>query len=396
MLPSQLSAGQFRSYPPEARRIATERLALLRQLPLAFAPLLLRELIAYDWRFPAERTELDAQLRYLSALPAAGLRGLMAPFHALRLAEDLERLDWVGAPVEFSEALTAHLWASHQIDAFRTAAVDYVSRVHGAMANEALAAPRLGIVVIGQGAAANRYALFRRLRPHGVYFRQLDSAAGWDILREAVAARAAAHPVAYGHWYIDGGASAAIPGAAFVSWNSLAPARTRLLDRIRNAKQSGAGSEALRTLLAKMDPRDVGLEGTVVGRFQMSLLTEGSGTQVYSTTFLQWASREALRRAQPLTLLARYAPRIRELSLGELVSNPRQPLPPDPDGALIDADMAAYYTWISQQRLAAAGESRFLVWFEDHSEALAVAPSLRASSVCDDRLGMRELLQRIG
>ena len=41
----------------------------------------------------------------------------------------------------------------------------------------------------------------------------------------------------------------------------------------------------------------------MLNRFQLSLLTEGSGTQVFSTTFVQWAAREALRRAQPLTLV---------------------------------------------------------------------------------------------
>jgi len=50
----------------------------------------------------------------------------------------------------------------------------------------------------------------------------------------------------------------------------------------------------------------------VLNRFQLSVLTEGSGTQIYSTTFVQWAARELLRRAQPLTLLARFAPRLRE------------------------------------------------------------------------------------
>ena len=39
----------------------------------------------------------------------------------------------------------------------------------------------------------------------------------------------------------------------------------------------------------------------VLERFKVSLLTEGSGTQIFSTSFAQWAAREALRRAQPLT-----------------------------------------------------------------------------------------------
>lgn len=395
MLPSQLSADQFRSYPPEARRIAVDHLALLRKLPLGFVPLLLRELIAYDWRFPAERRELDAQLEYLSALGDGQLRQLMAPFEGLRLTSELQRLDWVGSPNQFSERLTAHLWATHQIDGFRSAAVGYIEKIRIAMPKDAPPAPRLGIVVIGRGVTENRYPLFRRLRPQGVYFRQVQPRDGWRMVLEAVATRAAAHPVPYGHWNIDGGVGDAAPGVACISWSALGPVRAMLLERVRKAMQSGVGPEALRTMLARMDPRDLGLNGTVLDRFQVSLLTEGSGTQIYSTTFVQWAAREALRRAQPMTLLARFAPRVRELSLGELVSNPRQQQPPDPSGALIDADMGAYYTWLSQQRLSAAEQSRFLVWFEDHGEALAIAPSLGPGRVSDDRIDLRELLSRM-
>ena len=46
----------------------------------------------------------------------------------------------------------------------------------------------------------------------------------------------------------------------------------------------------------------------MLDRFQVKLLTEGSGTQIFSTTFAQWTAREALRRAQSQTLLVRFAP----------------------------------------------------------------------------------------
>jgi hypothetical protein len=56
----------------------------------------------------------------------------------------------------------------------------------------------------------------------------------------------------------------------------------------------------------------------------------------------------------------------------------RDPLmqPQDKAGSLIDADMGAYYTWINQSRLAGAEQSRFLVWFEGHRLACAIAPTL--------------------
>src|SRR5947209_2912294 len=143
MLPSQLTAERFNTYPPQARKIAQAHIALLRQLPLAFVPLLLRELIGYDWKFPAERKELDNQFTYLNPLTPEQVQKEFAAFSQLRLSSELEQIDWVSTPAQFSEKLSAHLWATHQIDAFRTASVAYVHRVNAAAPSPALPVRRL-------------------------------------------------------------------------------------------------------------------------------------------------------------------------------------------------------------------------------------------------------------
>jgi hypothetical protein len=164
-------------------------------------------------------------------------------------------------------------------------------------------------------------------------------------------------------------------------------------------QQGGGGPEMLRTMLAQMRPEELGLSGAgdeaVFNRFQVSLLTEGSGTQLFSTTFVQWSTREVLRRAQPLTLLARFAPRQREQSMRELLAGTRANAVPDPEGSLIDADMGAYYTWINQQRLSGAERSSFLVWFEGHNEALAIAPSLPRGTESDGPIDLQHLLSQL-
>ncbi|MGA7415782.1 MAG: hypothetical protein WBW33_35250, partial [Bryobacteraceae bacterium] len=95
MLPAQLKAEQFRSYPPLAQSVAVDNIALLKRLPPSFAPFLLKEVISYDWKFPAERLELTQQLAYLKDLPAAQLDQEMAPFAGLHLSRQLESFDWV-------------------------------------------------------------------------------------------------------------------------------------------------------------------------------------------------------------------------------------------------------------------------------------------------------------
>src|ERR1700727_616071 len=147
----------------------------------------------------------------------------------------------------------------------------------------------------------------------------------------------------------------------------------------REIERPGMGPEELRTNLARLLPSDLGMDkagDAVLDRFQLKLLTEGSGTQIFSTTFAQWTAREALRRAQPLTLLVRFAPRQRQRPMNELLSGSHGNPDLDLIGSLIDADMGAYYHWINQRRLPGSEQSSFLVWFEGHTQALAIAPSL--------------------
>jgi hypothetical protein len=380
MLPDQLQPEQFRSYPPLARQLATVHIALLRRLPVSFVPLLLREVILYDWKFPSERREIDQQLAYLSGLSTTRLGQTMAGFAQLRISSELEKLDWVTSPNRFSEQLSTYLWASQQIDTFRSTAIKYVQEYTQGTPQESLAIPRLGIVIVGQGVADNKYPLFRKLRPYGVHYSHVNHENGRERLLEAVTKRAASHPTPYAHWYIDGGSTEAPAGLVCVSYSALTPVRVALQSLMKRAIESGTGPEAVSSMLMQIQPEEVGLSGSgehaVLNRFQLSLFTEASGTQIYNTSFVQWAAREVLRRAQPLTLLVRFTSRQKERPMSELLSETKYTPTLDPAGSLVDADMGAYYTWLNQQRLDGAAQSSFIVWFEDHSEALVISPSL--------------------
>ncbi|MDE3197916.1 MAG: hypothetical protein KGN84_16325, partial [Acidobacteriota bacterium] len=264
MLPNQLSAASFAQYPPEARKLATEQLALLQQLPLAFVPLLLRELIVYDWKFPAERVDLDRQFRYLAKRPS------LADFAGLKLSPELEQTDWVNQPAIFSEQLSAHLWATHQIDKFRAAATVYVQKADASEPDPSLATHRFGIAVIGQGVGTNTYRLFRKLRTHGTYFTQVQSKNGFADLLHVAESRAAAHPAPYAHWYIDGGRGlASAEGVTRVTYDALAQPRAALQVRMQKTYEANVfDPEAFRTMLAQMKPEEIGLnDSSLLGRF---------------------------------------------------------------------------------------------------------------------------------
>src|SRR6202049_707920 len=325
MLPRDLRPEQFSGYPPEARKLVTNYIAALQRLPLSFLPSLLRESIEYDYKFPVERKALERKLANLNSLSADQLQEWLQGFVQIHLSASLEKFDWINAPAQFVEQLSSYLWTTHQLDAFRAAAMEYADRLRAAMPPEPPGIPRLAISVVGQGVSTYEQPLFRKLRAHGAYFSHVKPENGLELLLKLVAERAKAHPAPYAHWYIDGGEAAKCPAAVTcVFYHKLEPARTVLLGRMRaEIDRPGMGPEALRTHLAQLRPADLGFGNdgdAVLDRFQIKLLTEGSGTQIFSTTFAQWAAREALRRAQPVTLLVRFAPRQRQKPMNELLS----------------------------------------------------------------------------
>jgi hypothetical protein len=399
-----IQENQFRDYPPEARRVATGHMELLRKLPAAFTPLLLQQIQAYDWRFPAERRDIDRQLTFLKSLAEADRRRLFTGFAQLKLPTRLLEVKWLSSPVEFSEQLSHHLWTTGQIDAFHEASETYLKAVYAALPEQPPAAPRLGIAVIGKGVEKNTYPLFRKFRPLGSRFTNVNPANGLKTLLAHVAERAAAHPSSFDHWYIDGGAPEPVshPFLTSISYHGLAQNRLALLRKTSSAIQNGiAGPKELLSLLHGLQPEELGFDAAgrnsaVFSHFATSLLTSGSGTQIFSTSFVQWATRELWRRAQPLTMLARFAPRQRQRPMNELLAGDERNVEMDAPGALIDADMGAYYMWLGQQRLSGAEQSSFLIWFEDHAEAFVVSPKLARNTESNARVDLRWLLAQTG
>lgn len=296
------------------------------------------------------------------------------------------------------------------MDRFRAVADTYTSAVNESVPDRPPSMGRLGIVVVGAGVKDTAAPLFRKLRPSGVHLTRVKPEGGIATLLAEGARRAsgsrgqsskgALMESGFLHWYVEGGAAPPIPGMTQVSYARLEASRAMLLERIQKAIGSGAmGPEGLRSLLARMKPSDVGLssagDDAVLDHFQLSLLTEGAGTQIFATTFVQWAARECVRRAHPETLIVRYAPRQQAQTMNTMLSGAKV-VGIDAAGSLVDADMGAYYTWLNLRRLTGADQLRFLVWFEGHNEAVVIGPGLPHGTTSDSTLDMQQVLALLG
>lgn len=397
MLPRDLKAESFAAYPPQARAIATAHLQALQRLPMAFIPSLLRELIEFDYKFPVERSSIEKELATLETLSNAEVHEWFDGFSSISLSPALESFDWVNLPAQFVEQQASYLWSTHQLDPFRKAATDYGDRLARVTKPEPNQPRRIGIAVIGKNVQTYGDPLFRNLRKHGTYFSNVTPQDGLASLIRALEERARKHPQPFAHWYVDGGTPEPhSSGMTSVSYDALAPMRTALLKRMQSEiERPGMGPEELRTVMARLNPADLKAETSadpVLSRFELKLFTEGSGTQIYSTTFAQWASREVLRRAQPLSLLVRYAPRQRQRPMNELLAGGNAQSELDPIGSLVDGEMGAYYQWIDQQRLPDSERSSFLAWFEGHRQAVAIGPAMPRGTESNSPIEMNKLL----
>jgi hypothetical protein len=81
--------------------------------------------------------------------------------------------------------------------------------------------------------------------------------------------------------------------------------------------------------------------------------------------------------------------------MNELLSGKHESNELDPEGSLVDADMAAYYTWLNQQRLSGADQAGFLAWFEDHNQVIAIGPTLPHGTVSSAPATLEQILMWI-
>jgi hypothetical protein len=401
MEPHDLKPEDFARYSPEGRALATAHIDLLRRIPLALLPLLLLQVQQTAVAFPAEHAQFNAEIAALEAMDRAAFDALMQPFAALELSADLKKMAWVDHPQQFSERLTAWLWSQYQIDRYHAAAESYRRAVQPAASQAAPSTPRWTLLLLGRGIAHADTPLFRKLAPHGTLFINVDPAGGTEALMAEAAARAQQHPLAYGHWYIDGGEPLSTTALTTVSYNHLVPAARKefsLLQRFSGDQNTGgiATVEAVSSYVAALTPGELGLKGTLADaplrNFEVALLTQGAGCQVFSTTFVQWAARECLHRAQPLTLVARFATRQTMAPMEQLLARDPLSQPQDEQGSLVDADMGAYYTWINQSRLPGSEHARFLAWWEDRNLAFVVSPVLPRGTTSTQKADMKQLL----
>ena len=400
MTPAELSAASFIQYSAVGQAFAAEHLALLQRVPLAVCPSFLQQILKLDTSFPAERASLRSQCEGLERLSPARFNALVSPLAGLRLPRELEAMDWVKAPAAFVTALTASLWSSGQVNQFRAATTAFLSSVPV----EEDSVHRLVFVVLGNKARVDGTQALRKLARNGVMLNALRFDRAWDEMRTAITAREKAGSKQYASWYVEGGSphpalAQGLQKTIAVSYAGLAPLRERVLGRMKGMVAKGSGAEQMRTELTGTTLGEAGAaeitDDPVLQRFYTELLTESSGPQIFSTSFVQWTGRELARRVKPETLLLRYTSRQKYREVDELFAETK-PSEMDAQGAYRDAEMGAYYNWLEMRRISAPGKLTFVVWVEDRPLAVVLGANAPEGSICSTAMSLTEAISNFG
>jgi hypothetical protein len=115
-------------------------------------------------------------------------------------------------------------------------------------------------------------------------------------------------------------------------------------------------------------------------KFVIDLFISGNGALIFSNAFVEWAASEALRRARPRTIVARFGMRSKPKPFTSIAIFENQqristlPDVNDPDNSAIDALILARYVWLAASRYPERESTLCLCVSEHLDSAYAILP----------------------
>jgi len=381
----------------EASALARPHAPTLERLPATFHASILIELEKWAILFAAERAYQRALLEHLTSLPAAERDRLFAAVSRVEVEAGCDRIA-TRAPAAFQDEAQAALrkrrllprWRQDVDAVFQAIQPALDARLHPADA------PRRLIVQIYAGNIAVQAAqLWSRFRGRGVRIPlALDGARRPDAFLRALFGGDAAGASLFASvggadgstpldaWIVESGEALhacterVAAGAPDASGAAAAATSTGLsYDRLRGYRDDltralyekiQAGVESPQAFAAyarslRIAPRPGALRHApdVVQAFVRDLFLTGNGTLFVNNTFVEWGAVQAIRRAEPRLLVARYGVRdkMKPFSSLLLFSQPRAsdqiPEIEDPVGSFIDVEQLSHYVWLNAEKSAA-------------------------------------------
>ncbi len=170
-----------------------------------------------------------------------------------------------------------------------------------------------------------------------------------------------------------------------LSYSRLDTFREKFVHEMNNIQKNLPDADSIYDHLRQVDvtpwcPAEVSAD-PAVREFVRSVYLSGNGAVLFCNSFVEWAASEALRRARPRFLAARFSVRSKPKPFTSVAvfENPDRvnPLPSVDDyaGSAVDSEILAAYIWLSAIRYDEYRQSTVCVCLaESLAEAYVVAP----------------------
>ena len=175
--------------------------------------------------------------------------------------------------------------------------------------------------------------------------------------------------------------------ASSLGYAALKPFRDRFLAELNKApKNIRATDEIVASLrLESWDgwglwPAEI-VNDSRLRKFVIDLFLSGNGALIFSSAFVEWAVSEALRRARPRTIVARFGMRSKPKLFTSIAVFENQqkisalPDVDDPENSAVDAAILARYAWLAASRYPEQERTLCLCVSEHADSAYAILPA---------------------
>lgn len=344
---------------------------IVERLPLTLQPSFNEQLSQWQMLFPFEQKQVEGFLRAADSLTPAELAKVTTQLRTIEAKMGVAH--WNFSRNINSMENSGQLARSEYFRAWRSAVKEVFAEIESRRWSTEVETPmgnRLIVIVL----------------PSCLPF---DSATAWDLWQEqgrAITIEGDARLVF--ELFLDGNGSADIPNSQAVTsdgwlidtgekgagasqtgevnfshrlnWNTLHGFREKFLADLNTIpRDTHTASETIKALRVQDWSAYWPPELTAQVRlknFMVELFLSGNGSLIFSNAFVQWASSEALRRARPKLLIARFGVRTKPKPFTGIAIFENQekvstaPNVDDPENSAIDAGILARYVWLSALR----------------------------------------------
>jgi hypothetical protein len=173
--------------------------------------------------------------------------------------------------------------------------------------------------------------------------------------------------------------------ASILEYGALKPLRDEFLAELNKAPKNIEITDQVRYGLRRKSweglwPEDLGGQPRLQ-RFMIDLFLSGNGAVIFPNSFVEWTASEAIRRARPRVVIARFGMRIKPKPFTSIAIFENQqkvssvPDADDPQGSAVDAGILARYVWLAASRYPELERTCCVCVAESANSAYVLAPA---------------------